>query len=144
MEAYVYVVCIVGDYVFLSHGLAVSAFFAGRKFSSSIFPFTEMPKVFSRLFVLPLFPIGRLFLRSGENIRKEELHFVYSSGNIETVSFYSVSQGLEKRAVCRSPDFGLCAQLFASDVSQLPLCRAGLEARLIDFHRMYRNTGFLH
>lgn len=32
MEAYVYVVCIVGDYVFLSHGLAVSAFFAGRKF----------------------------------------------------------------------------------------------------------------
>lgn len=89
----------------------------GESFSSSIFPFTEMPKVFSRLFVLPLFPIGRLFLRSGENIRKEELHFVYSSGNIETVSFYSVSQGLEKRAVCRSPDFGLCAQLFASDVS---------------------------
>lgn len=97
MEAYVYVVCIVGDYVFLSHGLAVSAFFAGRKF------FFQHLSVYGNakgvltafLFSLSSQLVGYSFVLE-KNIRKEELHFVYSSGNIETVSFYSVSQGLER------------------------------------------------
>lgn len=67
MEAYVYVVCIVGDYVFLSHGLAVSAFFAGRKFFfQHLSVYGNAKGVLTAFFVLPLFPIGRLFLRSGE------------------------------------------------------------------------------
>ena len=123
MEAYVYVVCIVGDYVFLSHGLAVSAFFAGRKFFFQHLSVYGNAKGVLTAFLFSLSSqLKNKTCGREKNIRKEELHFVYSSGNIETVSFYSVSQGLEKRAVCRSPDFGLCAQLFASDVSPAAFC----------------------
>ena len=74
MEAYVYVVCIVGDYVFLSHGLAVSAFFAGRKF------FFQHLSVYGNakgvltafLFSLSSQLVGYSFVLE-KNIRKEEL-----------------------------------------------------------------------